>query len=512
MAPPTQPADERVHRLEKQKETYLRTLRDTTEELEGKIHELSILGQLGQLFRSSTGLEDVATEALQMFLEASDAENASIMLYSRSTGELSILAAAGRSTQTIYYGPDGHPEAKFRLGEGLAGCCLEEGTALTAEDVGNEPRYLPDAGHVPIGSLACLPLLVQDEPLGVVNLSHPTRQALDLRRLPVWSILAGYLAIAVSHARLFQELKQTNQRLEERVRKRTRRLEETNHDLRAAQVEIARHNEDLQQRVRERTSELEDALNELRAQHASLEAANRIKDEFLNNINHELKTPLNAVIGYAGLLLTQTRGVLQDDQRADLELIEANGRHLQQILESILSLKDIEDGSVEVDRRPADLNELLQSAVHSVRPRASAKRLDLQFEPLDVPPVWLDTTLILRVVYNLLDNAVKFSARGKITVRSRVSQGEPGEPAGPAGRSYAVVEVEDQGRGIRDDDVARIFQKFQQAETPTKKHEAGSGIGLTIAKNLVELHGGRIWLRSRPGEGSTFAFSLPLGT
>ncbi|NTU60505.1 MAG: HAMP domain-containing histidine kinase, partial [Deltaproteobacteria bacterium] len=332
----------------------------------------------------------------------------------------------------------------------------------------------------------------------------------DGRKLPILSILADHLAIALSHARLFTGLKEANRRLEERVRERTRKLAEANRDLQAAQAEVAHKNEELQERVARRTAQVENALQELRVQHASLEEANRIKDEFLNNINHELKTPLNAVIGYAGLLLKETRDVLQDEQRADLELIEANGRHLQQILESILSLKDIENGTVELDRRPADLNELLQSAVSSVRPRAQVKSLEMTFEPLDVPPVWIDSTLILRVVYNLLDNAVKFSSRGRITVRSRVSQGGPGEPEELSDDSYAVVDVEDQGLGVRPEDVVRIFNKFQQAEAPTRKHEAGSGIGLTIAKNLVELHGGRIWVRSGPGPGATFSFSLPL--
>jgi signal transduction histidine kinase len=511
----SQITEEVFQRLERQKELYVRTLRNTAQELETKIQELGVLGELGLLFKSSTRLEDVASQALQMFLQASAAENASIMLLSPRTRELSLLAAVGRKErQANYFGPDGYPRALFRPGQGLVGCCLTEGRPLLAEDAAADPRFLPGVGQIVVGSLACLPLAVQDEPLGAVNLSHPERLGLDGHRLPLWSILASYLAIAVSHALLFRELKQANQRLEERVRDRTRSLEAANRDLRSAQSEIARHNEELQHRVHERTEEVETALIELRAQHASLEEANRIKDEFLNNINHELKTPLNAVIGYSGLLLRQTEGTLEEDQRADLKLIEANGKHLQNILDNILSLKDIERGTVELDSRQTDLNELVRSAVASVRPRAQAKNLDVAFEPMDVPPVWVDPTLILRVVFNLLDNAVKFSQRGTIVARTRVAHGDPGQPVAKAGegdRPYALVEVEDQGTGVKPEDVERIFQKFQQAEPPTRKREGGSGVGLTIAKNLVELHGGRIWLTSRPGKGSTFSFSLPLG-
>lgn len=517
MPPSDEITDQVFQRLEQQKELYVRALRNTSQELEGKIRELSVLGQLGQLFRSSTRLEDVAGQALRMFLQSSDAENASIMLYSPTTEELTILAALGRGEGRIaYYGPGGYPRASFVRGDGLAGSCLAEGAPIAAEDATADPRFLPGVGTVAVGSIACLPLAVSEQPLGVVNLSSPGRGQLDPRHLPVWSILASYLSIAISHALLFRELREANQKLEERIRQRTRRLEAANRELRTAQTEIAHNNEILQQRVAERTSELETALEELRTQHASLEEANRIKDEFLNNINHELKTPLNAIIGYAGLLLRETEGVLPAEQRADLELVEANGKHLQHILENILALKEAERGVVDLDRKRGDLNELVQSAVASVRPRAREKGLELVFEPLDVPPVQMDPTLILRAVFNLLDNAIKFTSRGKISVRTHLAQGDPANPqtaqpsAGPEGRVFAVVEVEDQGPGVRPEDVERIFQKFQQAEPPTTKHKGGSGVGLTIAKNLVELHGGRIWLLSRPGVGSTFSFSLPI--
>ena len=140
--------------------------------------------------------------------------------------------------------------------------------------------------------------------------------------------------------------------------------------------------------------------------------------------------------------------------------------------------------------------------------------MEITFEPLDLPPVIVDPTLVRRVLFNLLDNAIKFSTRGRITVRTRLAHRHPEHPQEDAspesgGKAYAVVEVEDQGKGILREDVDRIFLKFQQGEAPTRKSEGGSGVGLTIAKNLVELHRGRIWVTSRPGRGSTFAFCIP---
>lgn len=510
--------DEVIERLEQQKELYVRTLRNTTVELETKIQELGVLRQMGLLFARSTQLEDVCRHALPMILQSAGAEQASLMLLGKGTGELTLVAAAGRAEGRVkFYGPEGYPVRMFRAGEGLAGTCLEDGEALLADDAAQHPRFLPRLDKVKLGSIAVLPLVVLDEALGVLNVSHPTPRSLDGRRLPLWSILAGYLAIAVSHSQLFQELRQANRRLEERVRGRTRSLEAANAELQGARAQLARHAELLSQRVHERTQELEQAVEELTVQRAQLEEANRAKDEFLNNINHELKTPLNAIIGYAGLLLKHAGSSLAPEHRGDLELVEANGKHLQLLLENIFSLKDVEAGAVELDQTAVDLNDLVRAAVASVRPRAREKGLDLTFEPLDVPPVVIDATLVRRVLFNLLDNAVKFSDRGRIAVRSRVSHLDLDRPdenqlPGGEGQLCAVVEVEDQGRGIRADDIDRIFLKFHQVESASRKSEGGSGLGLTIAKNLVELHGGRIWVTSQPGVGSTFRFGLPLRT
>ena len=516
MAASREITDDALGRIERQKELYARSLRNTTRELEAKIEELGLLRRLGQLFERSTRLADVAAQALPLFLQASDAENASIMLFSEESGELTLLAAANRTAGGVaYYGLDGYPNRLFRLGEGMAGACLVELEPALAPEATLDPRFKPGFGRVPIGSIACLPLLVQEKPLGVVNLSHPTARALDGQRMPIWTILASYLGISISHALLFKELHESNRLLEERVRSRTRSLEIANREAQKARGEIDSWNEELQRRVAGRTAELESALAKLQAQHASLEELTRAKDEFLNNINHEIKTPLNAIIGYAGLLLKETKASLPDEQRLDLELIEANGKHLQQILENIFSLKDIQDGSIELDRAPTDLNDLVRSAVASVRPRVVEKGMTISFEPLDIPPLLIDPTLIRRVVFNLLDNAIKFSHQGRITVVTHLDQRDPDHPQDSrpeelGGRPFAVVEVRDEGKGIREEDRERIFRKFEQVEPANKKRETGSGVGLAIAKNLVELHGGLIWVSSRPGVGSTFFFCLPL--
>jgi signal transduction histidine kinase len=516
-APSTATTDATLERLETQKQLYARALRDTSQELEAKIEELGLVRRLGTLFEQADRLEEVAAHSLPLFLESSRAANTSILLHSAATGELNLLAATGRDQGRVgYYGPDGYPRQVLPRDQGLAYACLADETAVFAEDVGAEPRFAVTDSPLELGSIACLPLKVHGQILGVLNLSHPAPGGLDSRRLPLWVILAGHLAAALAHAQLVARLKGANRSLSRRVQARTASLERANRELQDARDQVRAQNSDLQRRVQERTRELETALEELQTQHRELAEANRVKDEFLNNINHELKTPLNAVIGYAGLLLKGTAGPVTGPQRADLELIETNGRHLQQVLENIFSLQDIEDGAVEAALESCDLNELVAEAVASVRPRGLEKGLEVEFHPLDVPPVQLDPTLVRRVLFNLLDNAVKFSARGTVRVSTRSALRLPTQPQrelaeGEAGSLYAVVDVADQGKGIEPGDLDRIFQKFHQVESPTRKSEGGSGVGLTIAKNLVELHGGRVWVTSHPGTGSTFSFSLPLG-
>lgn len=505
---PTEPAISRSPVNELRTATFLRVLEQASGELESRLFQLGDLARIGKLFESTSRLDDVASRGLEIFLEASNAENGSIMLLSPEGDELFLLAAGSSHGSISFFGAKGHPRRMFGPGEGLAGACLIEQKPLLSNDVSQDTRYRPGVEQVPMGSLASIPMMVDGQPFGVVNVSHPEPSRLDPAGAPMWSLLAGYLGIALSNALHVLKLKQANEALKIQVSHRTQSLEEANRRLRAAQEKIARNNEELKIRVEERTRELEGALATLRERSESLEQANRIKGEFLNNINHELKTPLNAIIGYAGLLLQEAGDRLAPEQRSDLELVEANGKHLQMIVDNILALKHIEGGSLAPETAPTDLVDLLLMAVSSVGPRARAKGLALRFEPGDrqLPLLLLDSTFIRRVIFNLLDNAIKFSPSGCITVR--VLTPEPAQGQQPMVR----VEVEDEGLGVRPEDSERIFEKFQQAEPAMRKHEGGSGVGLTIARTLVELHGGRLTFEDAPVKGSLFAFTLPMHT
>jgi signal transduction histidine kinase len=229
-----------------------------------------------------------------------------------------------------------------------------------------------------------------------------------------------------------------------------------------------------------------------------LEAASRHKSEFLANMSHELRTPLNAVIGFSEVLLQRMFGELSDKQDEYLKDIYASGQHLLSLINDILDLSKIEAGRMELAPAPFHLPGALEGAVTLVRERAARHGIALH---LDLDPrlgeLVGDERKVKQVLLNLLSNAVKFTPEGgRISLEARRTDGS------------VAISVADTGIGIAPEDQAAIFEEFRQVGSDEKKRE-GTGLGLTLAKKFVELHGGRIWVESEPGRGSTFTFTLP---
>ena len=238
---------------------------------------------------------------------------------------------------------------------------------------------------------------------------------------------------------------------------------------------------------------------ELGRMYTELEAASRHKSEFLANMSHELRTPLNAVIGFSEVLAEHMFGELNEKQDEYVRDILTSGQHLLSLINDILDLSKIEAGRMELDLGPFALEEALENGMSMLRERALRGRLTLNTEiGADLGGLEADERKIKQVIYNLLSNAVKFTpAGGRVDVTARVVGEE------------AWVSVKDTGIGIAPEDQSRVFEEFMQASGRARQQE-GTGLGLALAKRLVELHGGRIWLESEPGVGSTFTFSLPL--
>jgi signal transduction histidine kinase len=253
----------------------------------------------------------------------------------------------------------------------------------------------------------------------------------------------------------------------------------------------------LEQRVEERTKELQQVLAELSQKSSQLEIASKHKSDFLANMSHELRTPLNAVIGFSQVLQQKLVGEINEKQEEYLDDVLSSANHLLTLINDILDLSKVEAGHVELEVATFSLREALERGLVMVRERATKNgvQLGLEVDP-EVDLVHGDERRIRQVVFNLLSNAVKFTPEGgRVDITTARWDGE------------VRVAVVDTGPGIAPGDMKRIFEEFQQAQPDSE----GTGLGLALSKSLVELHGGRIWVESELGKGSTFVFTLPVG-
>ena len=241
-------------------------------------------------------------------------------------------------------------------------------------------------------------------------------------------------------------------------------------------------------------------FRELESKTAELEVASRHKSEFLASMSHELRTPLNAVIGFSEVLLERMFGELNDRQEEYLRDIWSSGKHLLELLNEILDLSKVEAGHMVLEPMEFSLQEALEHGLALVRERATRHGITLHLDVAsDIAPVQADELRIKQVIVNLLSNAVKFTSDGgRVDVRARAGPGE------------VLVTVSDTGTGVAAEDRERIFDAFQQGGRKASTTE-GTGLGLTLSKRIIELHGGRIWVDSEVGVGSTFGFAIPAG-
>ena len=227
------------------------------------------------------------------------------------------------------------------------------------------------------------------------------------------------------------------------------------------------------------------------------------KNQFLSHVSHELRTPLTCIHQYASLLFDGISGSISPEQRDHVEIILKSVNQLHAMIRDLLEATRVESGKLRIEPRCLGLVELVRQAVAMVRPQATEKRISVEIE-LDsqIPLVYADPDRVLEVLINLLDNAIKFTpAQGSVTVKLSMQESDS---------EFAYVSVVDTGRGISPEALPLIFERLYQDPESVDGNRAGLGLGLYIARELVNLHGGRIWVVSEPGDGTTFSFSLPV--
>jgi signal transduction histidine kinase len=240
-------------------------------------------------------------------------------------------------------------------------------------------------------------------------------------------------------------------------------------------------------------------FHEIEDKSRQLEEASKHKSQFLANMSHELRTPLNAILGYTELILDSVYGEMPEKARAVLGRVQRNGRHLLGLINDVLDLSKIEAGQLTLSLSDYSLKNVIHSVYSAVEPLASEKQIDLKIDVApELPQGRGDERRLTQVLLNLVGNAIKFTDMGEVSIKGTSANG-----------SFNVA-VRDTGPGISAIDQAKLFQEFQQADNSITRKKGGTGLGLAISRQIIEMHGGRIWVESRPGHGSTFAFTLPV--
>ena len=337
---------------------------------------------------------------------------------------------------------------RVERGMGEIGQVAELRVPIVTNDPANHRQLAlnPWMSEEGIQAFAGFPMVVGDQLLGVLAIYH--RRALDRNTIELLTLFAQHAATAIQEAHLFH----------------------------LATEQTAR----------------------LGAVNAELQRANQVKAEFLANMSHELRTPLNSILGFSQLLLEGDGGVLSQDQRQDVDIIAQNGQHLLALINDLLDISKLEAGKAQLHRGEVDVEPLISECVESVRSLTKPKKLELtaSVSP-EVGRVFADGPKLKQVLLNLLGNAIKFTESGSVRVTAERQGAE------------LLISVRDTGIGVPPDDAERIFESFQQGQSGISGKYQGTGLGLAISRRLVEMHGGRIWVKSTPGQGSTFTFTIP---
>lgn len=448
--------------------------KDTVQMLSQDVKTLSALFEVSASISSQQDLDHILHAITNEIVSCFDADHASLMLLDEETNMIETQASVGKDMELVR-------DAVIPVGESIAGYVVKHGKPVLLNGQ-VDPKEFPGTQKKDrnITSSMCVPLTIGDRGIGVLNLNLIDRHRTFTKRdLELIAIFANNAAVAINDAKLYEQIKLFNVQLEEKVRERTRELE----------------------------------------------TANQVKSNFLAGISHELRTPLNAIIGFAEVLLGRKFGELNAQQQKYLNNIAVSGRRLNAIIDDILDVSRLEAGDFKLKITPVDVKKIMETAADRFKKAAEKRKINVD---LHIPEDSSDLTInadenkIKQVVNHLLANAVKFTpANGSVALAAqRVAGSElrvPGSgqiaarDAQPAADDFIEISVSDNGIGIATQNQKEIFKEFFQVKGGLSNKTSGTGMGLSLSKRLVELHGGNLWVESTgEGQGSRFAFVLPL--
>ena len=528
-----------------------------------------LLGITNEL-TTSLDLERVLNRALALINQAMGVKQGSILLLDPETGYLVYRAALGRPEAL----PREGKRTSFRYGEGLAGWVLQHNEPAIITGLDQDERWIVDPTKKGQSqSVLAVPLSTGDDVVGVMLLFHPEPNYFTEDHLKLAQAAANQITVMVKNTELYRLIRNQAERLGNMLRtqradasRRLAILESITDGVVVTDIEgkIVSVNQSAQkllgvpgqeavgQDVRsiyrnfpaDATDRVVEAVSRLTAADATtplpsqaevlLEQSKQAisarfapildeececqgvvtvlrditrerevaqaKSDFVSIVAHELRTPMTSIKGYADLMLSGAAGPVSDTQMQFLVVIRSNVERLAALVNDLLDISRIEAGRVKFDIRPLHLDEAAHEVIASLQGEITSRNLELELDiPSHLPLVQGDRNRIVQVLTNLISNAYKYTPPGgHITLALHQTNGE------------LQVDVSDTGIGIAPNDLDRVFERFYRADHEVVRGQAGTGLGLAIAKSIVEMHSGRIWVRSQLGKGSTFSFSLPI--
>jgi signal transduction histidine kinase len=411
-----------------------------TRELSRSVAELKALSGVSQAVNASLDLQTVLNTILAHACQMSDSGGGAIYVFDETNGEYVLEAGHNMSDELIAT----VRAQRLRRGTPVVGECVEQCATVQVPDIalaGSYPLFdvLRRGG---IKALLAVPLLHRYKAIGALLVRRKSTGAFAPETVTLLQNFATQSSLAIYNARLFREIERKGR---------------------------------------------------------ELEIASQHKSQFVANMSHELRTPLAAMLGYAELLQDGTFGVLPEKSIRIVERVQANGKHLLGLINSVLDISKIEAGQFRLNLSDYSLPTLIETVRIATESLAGAKSLALTTEvATDLPHGFGDEQRLSQVLLNLVGNAIKFTDRGEVRVTARCTDGQ------------LLISVRDTGPGIPLEEQQRIFEEFHQVDGSSTRAKGGTGLGLAIAKQIVEMHGGSIWVESTLGQWAVFHLKLPV--
>ncbi|TEU19982.1 MAG: GAF domain-containing protein [Anaerolineales bacterium] len=421
----------------------------TDQALAKRLEELAIMQEIDRQLNATLDYDRVMDFTLDCAIQMTGADGGIISIVDQEQRAMLFLATQGHPLEDESFRRQSWP-----LNQGIVGRVVRTRQPVLVSDVTQDPDYVSAISET--RSQLTVPILREGRVMGVISVEGSKLAAFDGDDLIFMTRLADHAAIAIENARLYSDLKQ----------------------------------------------------------------ANEAKSEFVSIVSHELKTPMTSIKGYADLLFKGAAGGISEMQQKFLQVIRSNVDRMNVLVSDLLDISRIESGRLKLHIQSISVKAVVDEVIQTMQEGIKAKELALTVEvPEDLPPVRADGDHLIRVLTNLMSNAYRYTLPGgKIGVKATVwpNGPPPGKakpvPPGEQHLWYLCLSVSDTGIGISPQDQTRIFDKFFRGDDPVVRESTGAGLGLSIAKSIVELHDGQMWFQSEPGQGSTFSFTVPIAS